>query len=456
MLEHVYLIPIIPLLTSLVILLAFKESEHSPAPYLGIAAMGWCLIQSCAIFYQVAVGVVHLPYEASMPWFSLPIEVGAKAFSYTMPIGVLIDGPAAVMLVVVTLVSTLVQLYSLAYMHGDPRFKRYYAFLSFFTASMLGLVVSSNLLVTFMCWELVGVSSYLLIGFWFEKPGPAYASKKAFITTKLGDCGLYLALLFIFVKVGSFQIPQIQDAVSRGYLGGAAATAIGLGLLCGAVGKSAQWPLFIWLPDAMEGPTPVSALIHAATMVAAGIYLVGKTYFIYAASPIAMGAVAWIGLITALLAASMALVAYDIKRVLAFSTVSQLGFMMCALGAGGYTAGLFHLTTHAFFKALLFLGAGSVIHSVHTNDMRQMGGLSKKMPVTFVTMTIATFAISGVPPLSGYYSKDLIIEKVWEYSPLMCGLLIFAALLTSFYMFRLVFLTFLGDNRDHEKYHHAH
>jgi NADH-quinone oxidoreductase subunit L len=456
MLEHVYLIPIIPLLTSLVMLFFFEESEHSPAPYLGIAAMGWCLIQSCAIFYQVASGHAHLPYEASIPWFSFPSDIGGKPFAYEMPIGVLIDGPAAVMLVVVTLVSFLVQTYSLAYMHGDPRFKRYYCYLSFFTASMLGLIVSNNLLVVFSCWELVGVSSYLLIGFWFEKPGPAYASKKAFITTKLGDCGLYLALLFIFAKVGSFQITQIQEAVSRGYLAGAAATAIGLGLLAGAVGKSAQWPLFIWLPDAMEGPTPVSALIHAATMVAAGIYLVAKTYFIYMASPVAMGAVAWVGLITALLAASMALVAYDLKRVLAFSTVSQLGFMMCALGAGGYTAGIFHLTTHAFFKALLFLGAGSVIHAVHTNDMRQMGGLSKKMPITFVTMFIATCAIAGLPPLSGFYSKDMILEKVWEYSPLMCGMLIFAALMTSFYMFRLIFLTFTGDERDHEKYHHAH
>ncbi len=456
MLEHVYLIPLIPLFISLVILLAFPEDEHSPAPYLGIAAMLWCLIQSTVIFAKIAGGSIALPYEANIPWFSFAADAGAKAFIYSMPIGVLIDGPAAVMLVVVTLVSFLVQLYSLSYMHGDPRFKRYYAYLSFFTASMLGLLITSNLLVLFMCWELVGVSSYLLIGFWFEKPGPAYANKKAFMTTKLGDCGLYLALLLVFAKVGSFQITQIQAFVAHGYLSTAAATAIGLGLLFGAVGKSAQWPLFIWLPDAMEGPTPVSALIHAATMVAAGIYLVAKTYFIYQTSPIAMEAVAWIGLITALLAASMAVVAYDIKRVLAFSTISQLGFMMCALGAGGYTAGVFHLTTHAFFKACLFLCAGSVIHSVHTNDMRLMGGLSKKMPVTFVTMFISTCAIAGLPPLSGWYSKDLILEKVYEHSPLMFGILAFAALLTAFYMFRLIFLTFTGSDRDHDRHHHAH
>ena len=456
MLEHVYLIPLIPLIASLIILLAFPEDEHSPAPYLGLAAMGWCLIQASTIFWQVAKGAATLPYEANIPWFSFAAETAGKAFTYTMPIGVLIDGPAAVMLVVVTLVSFLVQLYSLSYMHGDPRFKRYYAYLSFFTASMLGLVVTSNVLVLFMCWELVGVSSYLLIGFWFEKPGPAYASKKAFMTTKLGDCGIYLALLLIFLRVGSFQISQIQEFVARGYLSTAAATAIGLGVLFGAIGKSAQWPLFIWLPDAMEGPTPVSALIHAATMVAAGIYFIAKIYFIYMAAPIAMEAVAWIGLITAFLAGTMAVIAYDIKRVLAFSTISQLGYMVCALGVGGYTAGVFHLTTHAFFKALLFLGAGSVIHSVHTNDMRVMGGLSKKMPVTFVTMFIATCAISGVPFLSGWYSKDLILEKVWQHSPLMFYILAFTAFITAFYMFRLLFLTFTGSDRDHERHHHAH
>jgi NADH-quinone oxidoreductase subunit L len=458
MLEHAYLIPLLPLLISLVILLGFKEDQHSPAPYLGIAAMGWCLIQSLAIFYKVSTGGAVLPYEANWEWFSYAADAGGKGFVAAMPLGILIDGPASIMLVVVTLVSFLVQIYSLGYMHGDSRFKRYYAYLSFFTASMLGLVVSSNLLVTFASWELVGVSSYLLIGFWFEKPGPAYASKKAFMTTKLGDCGLYLALLLIYAKFGTFQISMLaKSTATLGYLSSGAATAIGLGILCGAAGKSAQWPLFIWLPDAMEGPTPVSALIHAATMVAAGIYLVAKTYFIFAASPVAMGAVAWIGLITALLAATMALVTYDIKRVLAFSTVSQLGFMLCALGCGGYTAGLFHLTTHAFFKALLFLGAGSVIHAVHTNDMRQMGGLSPKMPITFVTMFIATLAISGIWPFAGYYSKDMILEAVYAHgSPAMFGLLVFAALLTAFYMFRMIFLTFIGDARDQERYHHAH
>ena len=456
MLQHVYLIPLIPFFASLVILFGGRENPHSKLPLVGIAAMLWCLIQSLVIFGHAASGAAHLPYEAQWSWISFGAEFGGKPFSYDLPIGVLIDGPASIMLVVVTLVSLLVQTYSLAYMHDDKRFKRYYAYLSFFTASMLGLIVSSSLFVTFACWELVGVSSYLLIGFWFEKPAAAYAAKKAFMTTKLGDMGFYLALFLTFSTVGSFQITQIHNFVARGYMPQSVALAIGLGLLCGAAGKSAQWPLFIWLPDAMEGPTPVSALIHAATMVAAGIYLVAKMYFIYAASPVAMEAVAWIGLVTALLAATMAVVAYDIKRVLAFSTISQLGFMLCALGVGGYTAGIFHLTTHAFFKALLFLGSGSVIHAMHTNDMREMGGLSKKMPITFITMLIGTCAIAGLPPLAGFYSKDLILEKVYEYNHFMFAVMTFSALLTAFYMFRLIFLTFWGSERNHEKYSHAH
>ncbi|MDD5657104.1 MAG: NADH-quinone oxidoreductase subunit L, partial [Elusimicrobia bacterium] len=456
MLEHAYLIPLIPLAVSAIILLGAKEDPHSPMPLVGLAATGWCLIQSLFIARAVLTGAAALPYVSDWTWFSFGAAAGGRPFSYAMPIGVLIDGPAVVMLVVVSIVSFLVQLYSLSYMHGDPRFKRYYAYLSFFTAAMLGLVVSSNLLVTFCCWELVGFSSYLLIGFWFERPGPAYAAKKAFMTTRLGDLGLYLTLLLVFVFVGSFQIPQIAEFTARGYMPPQAATFIGLGILFGAIGKSAQFPLLIWLPDAMEGPTPVSALIHAATMVAAGIYLVAKCYFIFAASPMAMEAVAWTGAVTALLAASMALVSYDIKRVLAFSTVSQLGFMLCSLGAWGYTAGLFHLTTHAFFKALLFLCAGSVIHAVHTNDMRLMGGLSKKMPLTFLATFAGTCAITGVPLLSGWFSKEMILEAVYEHDPRMFMILAAASCLTAFYMFRLFFLTFVGNERDRERHHHAH
>jgi NADH-quinone oxidoreductase subunit L len=456
MIEHAYLIPLIPFAASLIILFGAKEDPHSPLPWIGIGAMGLCLAMALSIFCGFAAGSIALPYEHNWQWFSFATTVGGNSFAYAMPVGVLIDPATSVVLVVVTLVSLMVQIYSVSYMHDDTRYKRYFAFVSFFTAAMLGLVVSSNLLVTFMCWELMGVASYLLIGFWFERPGPTEAQKKAFMTTKLGDCGLYLALLLIFAKVGSFQLSQIYQFFNSGYMPAAAATAAGIGILFGAMGKSAQFPLFIWLPDAMEGPTPGSALIHAATMVAAGILVVAKLYFVFEAAPIAMEAAAWIGLATAFLAAAMALVTYDIKRVLAFSTVSQLGFMMCALGCGGYTAGLFHLTTHAFFKALLFLGAGSVIHSVHTNDMRQMGGLSKKMPITFATMFIAVLAIAGFPGLAGYFSKDMILAAVWHHNQTMFWILLSAALMTAFYMSRLFFLTFWGDDRDHHKFAHAH
>lgn len=456
MIEHAYLIPLIPLAAAFIMLFGAKEDPHSPLPWIGIGAMALCLGLAVSVYWGFAAGSVSLPYEKNWEWFSFATTVGGNSFAYAMPIGVLVDPPTALVLVVVTLVSLMVQVYSIAYMHDDPRYKRYFAFVSFFTAAMLGLVISSNLLVTFMCWELMGVSSYLLIGFWFERVGPCEAQKKAFMTTKLGDSGLYLALLLIYAKVGSFQLTQIYSFFSHGYMPAAAATVAALGILFGAMGKSAQFPLFIWLPDAMEGPTPGSALIHAATMVAAGILVVAKLYFVFLAAPQAMEAAAWIGLATAFLAATMALVSYDIKRVLAFSTVSQLGFMMCALGCGGYTAGLFHLTTHAFFKALLFLGAGSVIHAVHTNDMRSMGGLSKKMPITFLTMLIAVVAIAGLPPFAGYYSKDMILAAVWRHNETMFWILLSAALMTAFYMSRLFFLTFWGEDRDHHKFSHAH
>mgnify|MGYP001593911493 CR=1 FL=1 len=456
MIEHAYLIPLIPFVASLIMLFGAKEDPHSPAPWIGIGAMAICLGMSLSILSAAASGALPLPVEKNWDWFSFAASVDGKSFVYSMKVGTLIDGPAALLLVVVTLVSLMVQIYSIAYMHDDKRYNRYFAFVSFFTAAMLGLVVSSNLLVGFMSWELMGLASYLLIGFWFEKDGPCEAQKKAFMTTKLGDSGLYLALLFLFAKVGSFQLTQIHQFYDKGYMPAGAAVVIAIGLIFGAMGKSAQAPLFVWLPDAMEGPTPGSALIHAATMVAAGIFLVARTYFVFQAAPSVMDAAAWIGCATAFLAASMALVSYDIKRVLAFSTISQLGFMMCALGVGGYTAGLFHLTTHAFFKALLFLAAGSVIHSVHTNDMRLMGGLSKKMPVTFVTMFLATCAIAGVPYLSGAYSKDMILANVWGHSPVMFWIMLATACMTAFYMFRLVFLTFTGSDRDHAKHHHAH
>ncbi|TBR24975.1 NADH-quinone oxidoreductase subunit L [bacterium] len=448
MLEHVYLIPILPFVTAFLIVFLGKEGPHSKMPYLGLGVMFWCLLQASCILAQAVSGAATLPYYKTMSWFSFG--------DFEMTLGVLIDGPAAFVLFVVTLVSFLVQLYSLGYMHGDPRFKRYYAYLSLFTSAMLGLVVSSNLLSLFACWELVGLASYLLIGFWFEKPGPAYASKKAFMTTKLGDCGLYVGLLLLFASQGTFDLQMLQYRVSQDMMPLEVATGVGLGFLFAAMGKSAQIPLFIWLPDAMEGPTPVSALIHAATMVVAGIYLVARTIFIFNAAPLAMGAVAWTGLLTAFFAATMAVTAYDIKRVLAFSTISQLGYMMLGLGVGGYSAALFHLTTHAFFKALLFLGAGSVIHAVHSNDMRDMGELRHKMPVTTITVGIATAAIAGVPFLSGWYSKEAILHAVYAHDPLMWFIAILTAGLTAFYMSRLFWLTFFGKAGDHHKWDHAH
>ncbi|MBI4345519.1 MAG: NADH-quinone oxidoreductase subunit L [Elusimicrobia bacterium] len=451
MIDHVYLIPLVPLIVSIIVLLVGKDGPKSLMPLLSVAAMGFCWLASCNILYAMLTHQLSIPKEPVVQrwdWFT----VGDVPFQ----LGTFMDGPAVFMLFVVTTVSFLVHIYSLGYMHDDPRFKRFFAYIGFFTSAMLGLVTSSSLLIVFACWELMGVSSYLLIGFWFEKPGPAYASKKAFITTKLGDLGFYLGMLLLFQAVGTFDIEFIAKQVHVIQPG--VATAIGLLLLLGAVGKSAQVPLFIWLPDAMEGPTPVSALIHAATMVAAGIFLVARTFAIYAASSVASDVVAWTGLITALMAATMALVAYDLKRVLAFSTVSQLGFMMMALGCGpdGYTSGLFHLVTHAFFKALLFLGAGSVIHSMHTNDMREMGGLSKQMWQTCVTMGIATLAIIGFPGLSGFFSKEAILAAVYHKSPLMWGLGVFTAALTTFYMCRMFFMTFLGTGRDHHKWLHAH
>ncbi len=374
--------------------------------------------------------------------------------------GIILDNLTAVMLIVVCVVSSLVHLYSIGYMHGDKRYSRFFAFLSLFSFSMLGLVLSDNLFCLYIFWELVGLSSYLLIGFWFERHAAADACKKAFITTRIGDIGMFMGIMLIFSKTGLLRYEEVFEAVKSGELSGFYLTLAGTLLFMGAVGKSAQIPLHVWLPDAMEGPTPVSALIHAATMVAAGVYMVGRLYPLF--TPHSLITIAYIGGITAFVAATIGIVQNDIKRVLAYSTISQLGYMMLALGVGGWVAGLFHLTTHAFFKALLFLGSGSVIHAVHTNDIQEMGGLRKKMPVTFYTFLAGTLAISGVPFFSGYYSKDAIIASVIAFvqenpSHLPLAILsIGAAGITAFYMFRLVYVTFTGEPRNHERYHHAH
>ena len=386
----------------------------------------------------------------------------------TIEMGLLVDPLTAVMLVVVTSISLLIQIYSVGYMQGDPGFARYFAYMSLFTASMLGLTLSSNIIQLYAFWELVGVSSYLLIGFWHERPLAAAAAKKAFIITRIGDVGFLIAILYLFFKaddfaaagLNAFHIPDIWQAAQPlaaggAILAGASLTWMALGIFAGAVGKSGQFPLHAWLPDAMEGPTPVSALIHAATMVAAGVFLVARFFPVFEQSDNAMAVVALIGAFTALMAATMGLVMNDIKRVMAYSTVSQLGYMMAALGLGAYAPAIFHLVTHAVFKALLFLGAGSVNHASGTFDMRYMGGLRRYMPATYLLVVIAALSLIGIVPLAGFWSKDEILLAAfdgnshfadWINIVAFVGLLA-GVVLTAFYTVRMVMMTFYGDFR---------
>jgi NADH-quinone oxidoreductase subunit L len=370
--------------------------------------------------------------------------------------GLKLDTLSLMMMLIVTGVGGAIHIYSYGYMHEDRSQSRFFAFMSLFTFSMLGIVLANNFLMMFIFWELVGVSSYLLIGFWFEKPSAGDAAKKAFITNRLGDFGFLAGILMVWGLLGSLNFGELQSVLVLDPAAlGCCATIAGLLIFCGALGKSAQFPLHVWLADAMEGPTPVSALIHAATMVAAGVYMLCRSFFLF--TPDALHVIAYIGGFTALLAALIAVQQNDIKRILAYSTLSQLGYMVMAVGLSGPTPAMFHLTTHAFFKALLFLGAGSVIHALHEEqDIWKMGGLKKKMPVTFWTFIIGTLALSGVPPFSGFYSKDLILaQALEEKNYLLFGVAVFVAALTTFYMFRLFFVAFLGAARS-EKARHAH
>jgi NADH-quinone oxidoreductase subunit L len=362
-------------------------------------------------------------------------------------IGITVDGLTGVMLVVVTGVSLLVQIYSQEYMRGDEGYNRYFAFMSLFTTSMLGLVLASSVLQLFVFWELVGLCSYLLIGFWFQKDSARRAATKAFMVTRIGDLGFMIALLIVFTETGSLDIGEIHEAAIAGAIGSTALTFFALGLFAGAAGKSAQFPLHTWLPDAMEGPTPVSALIHAATMVAAGVYLVARFFPVFAESEDALLTVAVIGSITTIIAALLGIVATDIKRVMAYSTISQLGYMMMGLGVGGMVAAIFHLFTHAFFKALLFLGAGSVNHATGTFDMRLMGGLRKYMPVTYGTMIVACMALVGVFPFAGFWSKDEILADAWADRPWVFFVAMAGVYLTALYVGRMIILTFEGEYR---------
>ena len=372
-------------------------------------------------------------------------------------VGVLLDPLTAIMLVVVTGISLMVQVYSIGYMRGDPGYARYFAYMSLFTASMVGVVIASNIIQLYVFWELVGICSYLLIGFWYHRPAAAAAAKKAFIVTRLGDFGFLMAILYLFFNADTFgspgqnglEISVINDAAKGGLIATSVATWIAVGIFAGAAGKSAQFPLHTWLPDAMEGPTPVSALIHAATMVAAGVFLVARFFPLFELADVAMSLVAIIGGFTALFAASMGLVMNDIKRVLAYSTISQLGYMMLALGVGAYGPAIFHLFTHAFFKALLFLGAGSVHHATGTFDMRYMGGLRRAMPWTYVTFLIGSLSLAGIFPVAGFWSKDEILTHAWGagggVSQVVFWLGLAAAVMTAFYIFRVLFMTFEGQ-----------
>ena len=401
--------------------------------------------------------------------------------SLQISVGLMIDPLTAIMLVVVTGVSLMVQVYSLGYMRGDPGYSRYFAIMGLFTASMIGLVISSNIVQLYVFWELVGVCSYLLIGFWYNRPVAAAAAKKAFIVTRIGDLGFLIAILYLFFNQGVFTNtlaaapPEVmaqagfdldkfnilniahlnffaehaKEFIVLGLIGQGVLTWLAVGIFAGAAGKSAQFPLHVWLPDAMEGPTPVSALIHAATMVAAGVFLVARFFPVFEASTDAMSAVAIVGAFTALFAATMGLVMNDIKRVLAYSTISQLGYMMAALGLGAYGAAIFHLFNHAFFKALLFMGAGSVNHATGTFDMRYMGGLRRAMPWTYVTMVIGSLSLAGIFPLAGFWSKDEILLHAWRGGStvdfVVFWLLAISVFATAVYTFRMVYMTFHGE-----------
>jgi NADH-quinone oxidoreductase subunit L len=437
---YIFLLPVISFAVISLAIRPFVKAENRVAGYITILAITGSLILSIWALFAVMAAPNHEIAVPTINWLVIPGGVNIQ-------ISIMMDSLTAIMLVVVTFVSLMIQIYSIGYMHKDPGFHRYYAWMSLFTASMLGLVLANNLLMMFVFWEMVGLCSYLLIGFWFQRPSAANAAKKAFIVTRVGDFGFLAAILVLFSNTGTFDIAQLRELAIAGVLSGSVLTWAAIGIFAGAAGKSAQFPLHTWLPDAMEGPTPVSALIHAATMVAAGVFLVARTLPLFEHSSAALLTVALIGGFTAIFAASMGLVAYDIKRVLAYSTVSQLGYMMLGLATGGVAIGIFHLFNHAFFKALLFLGSGSVNHATGTFDMRKMGGLRKIMPWTFGLFVIGSLSLAGIWPLAGFWSKDKVLASALENQPVLFVLAIITVFMTAFYMFRVIFMTFCGESR---------
>ena len=450
MAESSWLIPLVPALSFLVILFFGKKMPKQGAEA-GILAVGFSFVVSLLVAAEW-IGEQHAVHK-HLTWFEFGgAEIGA---------GLAVDGLTVMMFIVVTFVSLMVHVYSTGYMHGDVRFTWFFAALSLFTASMLTMVIADNLLQLMIGWELVGLCSFMLIGHWWEEKPNSNAAIKAMITTRAGDVGLMLGIITLFFAAGrTFDIAAINAMALNHELSHSLLLVAGVLLFLGVMGKSAQFPLHIWLPDAMAGPTPVSALIHAATMVVAGVYLVARVYGVFwEGFSIEAGGLNWVALIgsvTMLIAAGLAFVQDDIKRVLAYSTVSQLGYMIAALGVGAWTAGVFHLFTHAFFKALLFLGSGSVIHAVHSNNMSEMGGLKKHMPVTFWTFIIGTVALAGIPPLAGFWSKDEILLGALEGGyPLVLLIGLTTAFMTAAYMFRAVYLTFFGEYRGHGHPHES-
>lgn len=457
--QYAWLIPVLPLLGAMVVgtgLISYSKAttqlRRGSAVFL-VSLVGAAMVFSFALLWSQLQG--HAPYTRNIDW--------AAAGDFHLSMGYTVDHLTALMLVIVTTVAFLVMIYTDGYMAHDPGYVRFYAYLSLFSSSMLGLVISPNLVQIYIFWELVGMCSYLLIGFWYDRKAAADACQKAFVTNRVGDFGLLLGILALYWATGSFEFEvigdRLQELIESGALSAGLAAFFAILVFLGPVAKSAQFPLHVWLPDAMEGPTPISALIHAATMVAAGVFLIARMFPVFEHVPSAMNVIAWTGATTAFLGASIAITQNDIKKGLAYSTMSQLGYMVMGMGVGAYGAGLFHLMTHAYFKAMLFLGSGSVIHGMEAvvghdpalaQDMRLMGGLRKYMPVTAITFLIGTLAISGIPPFAGFWSKDEILGATYEASPVLWVVGWLTAGITAFYMFRMYFSTFEGSFRGND------
>jgi NAD(P)H-quinone oxidoreductase subunit 5 len=458
--EYAWLIPVLPLVGAVIVglgLISFNQVTNGLRQlnaFLIVFLAGTAMVLSFLLLADQLQG--HEVYTRSLEW--------ASAGNFHLNMGFVIDHLSALMLVIVTTVAFLVMIYTDGYMAHDPGYVRFYAYLSLFASSMLGLVISPNLVQVYIFWELVGMCSYLLIGFWYDRKAAADACQKAFVTNRVGDFGLLLGILGLYWSTNSFDFgiagERLEQVVNSGTIGAGIAAFIAVLLFLGPVAKSAQFPLHVWLPDAMEGPTPISALIHAATMVAAGVFLIARLYPVFEPISAAMNAIAWTGCVTAFLGATIALTQNDIKKGLAYSTISQLGYMVMAMGIGAYSAGLFHLMTHAYFKAMLFLCSGSVIHGMEgvvghdpvlAQDMRIMGGLRKYMPITSTCFLIGTLAICGIPPFAGFWSKDEILGLAFQANPALWLIGFGTAGLTAFYMFRMYFMTFEGPFRGNDK-----